>query len=211
MVYHHALACISSAFYEHISQKASISSAGGCILLSQWWYAKRSALMICNSLRNWWYTRLWRDLLSCIFVLRAQLSSSNRDCFFISQELKRARTFIDTSLTLSVCCANRLLICYSLVGHNEWRNVSGCRWFSPVTVVCRDLSPWYARLCSLALGGLRIVKTVINCFSSLTQQGEPEKSTCERLLLIRKLDISCRGRRPRRPVKTKIWSAETKR
>ena len=49
----------------------------------------------------------------------SQLSSSNRDCFFISQELKRARTFIDTSLTLSVCCANRLLICYSLVGHNE--------------------------------------------------------------------------------------------
>ena len=31
MAYHHALACISSAFYEHISQKASISSAAGCI------------------------------------------------------------------------------------------------------------------------------------------------------------------------------------
>ena len=36
------------------------------------------------------------------------------------------------------------------------------------------------------------------------------KKECKRLLLIRKLDISCRGRRPRRPVKTKIWSAENK-
>ena len=137
MVYHHALACISSPKVYLISRRLYFVFA----------------MMICNSLWNWWYTRLWRDLLSCIFVLRAQLSSSDRDCFFISQELKRARTFIDTSLTLSVCCANRLLICYSLVGHNEWRNVSGCRWFSPVTVVCRKPSP--TQVCGLSYSHFR--------------------------------------------------------
>ena len=40
---------------------------------------------------------------------------------------------------------------------------------------CRALSPAPARLCLLALGGLRIVKTVINCFSLLTQRGSQKK------------------------------------
>ena len=31
--------------------------------------------------------------------------------------------------------------------------------------VCRNLSPRYTRLCLLALGGLRFVKTIINRFS----------------------------------------------
>ena len=40
---------------------------------------------------------------------------------------------------------------------------------------CRERSPAPARLRSLALGGLRFVETVINCFSSLTRHGEPNK------------------------------------
>ena len=38
-----------------------ISSAVGCIVLSQWWYTIPAELMICKT-SFWWYTRLRRDL-----------------------------------------------------------------------------------------------------------------------------------------------------
>ena len=60
LVYHHALACISSAFW------AVYHHASACIFL-RFDEIQHYVLMICNFLRNWWYTRLspwfWLDFV----------------------------------------------------------------------------------------------------------------------------------------------------
>ena len=63
---------ISSRFSVHlISPFGAVSHhAPACISL-RLDDIQHSVLMICNSLRNWWYPRLRRDFTSCIFVLWA--------------------------------------------------------------------------------------------------------------------------------------------
>ena len=59
---------------------------------------------------------------------------------------------------------------------------------------CRALSPAPARLCLLALGGLRIVKTGINCFSLLTQRGRQKEQIKRPAFFIQSEGLACNQR-----------------
>ena len=60
MAYHHRTKC---GVYHQGRRAAFVSHHTFCVhkKLSQWWYTKL-LLMICNSLRNWWYAHLRCDL-----------------------------------------------------------------------------------------------------------------------------------------------------